>query len=127
MQCTAALRERLSIDSKLRRIFDFLAWHKLPRESTFSRAFAQLTKDGITDKVHAAMVQAALAGHIIRAISRVSPAIVMRQTPVKPKCASVALPTTGSCAATVVPKLKRKGRPPKGFTPAPAVFCFIQI
>jgi hypothetical protein len=56
MQCTAALSEPLSIDSKLRRIFGFLVWHKLPSESTFSRIFAQFTKDDIADKVHAAMV-----------------------------------------------------------------------
>ena len=49
MQCTAALSERLSIDSKLRHIFGFLAWHKLPSESTFSPAFAQFTKDDIAD------------------------------------------------------------------------------
>ncbi|MDE0926756.1 MAG: hypothetical protein OR997_06805 [Methylophilaceae bacterium] len=62
MQCTAALKERLSIDSKLCRIFGFLARHKLPSESTFSRAFAQFTIDDIADKVHATMVQAALTG-----------------------------------------------------------------
>ena len=94
MQCTAALSERLSIDSKLRHIFGFLVWHKLPSESTFSRIFAQFTKDDIADKVHAAMVQAALTGHIIGPISRDSTAIVMRETPVKPKSVSVVLPTT---------------------------------
>ena len=84
MQCTAALSERLSIDSKLRHIFGFLAWHKLPSESTFSPAFAQFTKDDkddiadIADKVHAAMVQAALTGHNIGTISCDSTAIVMR-------------------------------------------------
>ena len=84
MQCTAALSERLSIDSKLRHIFGFLAWHKLPSESTFSPAFAQFTKDDIADiadiadKVHAAMVQAALTGHNIGTISRDSTTIVIR-------------------------------------------------
>lgn len=62
MQCTAALKERLSIDSKLCRIFGFLARHKLPSESTFRRAFAQFTIDDIADKVHATMLQAALTG-----------------------------------------------------------------
>ena len=78
MQCTAALSERLSIDSKLRHIFGFLAWHKLPSESTFSPAFAQFTKDDSADKVHAAMVQAALTGHNIGTISRDSTTIVIR-------------------------------------------------
>ena len=126
MQCTAALRERLSVDSKLRRICGFSAWHKLPSESTFSRAFAQFAKDGIADKAHAAMVQAALSGHIIGAISRDSTAIVARETPAKPKSASGALPTTENCAASAVTKPKPNGRPPKCTTPAPAVLSIIQ-
>lgn len=130
MQCTTALRERLSIDSKLRRICGFSAWHKLPSESTFSRAFAQFAKDGIADKAHAAMVQAALAGHIIGAISRDSTAIVARETPAKPKSAPAVLPvallTTERCLDSAITQPKRKGRPPKGTAPTPAVLSVIQ-
>ena len=78
MQCTAALKERLSIDSKLCRIFGFLARHKLPSESTFSRAFAQFTIDDIADKVHATMAATRTYWTNIGTISRNSIAIVMR-------------------------------------------------
>ncbi|MFT7227493.1 MAG: hypothetical protein ACI8PW_000067 [Methylophilaceae bacterium] len=94
MQCTAALRERLSVDRKLRRIFGFLAWHKLSSEFTFSRAFTQFSKDGIANKVHATMVQTALARNIIGVISRDSTTIVACEPPTKTKFASVVLPTT---------------------------------
>jgi hypothetical protein len=109
-ECTSELRDRLSVDRKLRRICGFPLWRRLPSEATFSRAFAEFAKDGLADKAHKALIQSALSEQILGAISRDSTAITARERPIKVEPAPKA------------PKIPRKrGRPAKGEIREPLV------
>jgi hypothetical protein len=89
-------------DSKnLRRLCGWESPEEIPSESTFSRAFEEFSRDGLGEKIHAAMVKQhagpKLAGHV----SRDSTAIEAREKPLR--------------KAPKAPEAKRKrGRPRQG-------------
>jgi hypothetical protein len=55
---TVDLVERLAVDARLRRIVGFC--RALPSEATFSRAFAEFARSGLTDRAHEAAARAHL-------------------------------------------------------------------
>jgi len=59
---TSALIERLAIDKSLRRILGWERCAQVPSEATFSRAFAEFAQGELPDKMHAALIERALAG-----------------------------------------------------------------
>lgn len=81
LETTTALIERLQIDRALRRICGFPRWKQLPKEATFSRAFAEFAADQLAMRVHAAVVQDALGESLIGHISRDGTAIEARERP----------------------------------------------
>ena len=100
---TKALIAFLRDGKNLRRLCGWESQGDIPSESTFSRAFEEFSRDGLGEKIHAAMVKQyggpKLAGHV----SRDSTAIEAREKPMRkaPK------------APVVKPKRKR-GRPRRG-------------
>ena len=71
---TSALIERL--DGWERR-------SQVPSEATFSRPFAKFSRGALPDKIHAALIERALGGHIIGAIARDATEIEAREKPVQ--------------------------------------------
>jgi hypothetical protein len=109
-ECTSELLDRLKVDRKLRRICGLRPWKSLPSAATFSRAFAQFAKDGLADKAHKDLIQSALAGQIIGAVSRDSTAITAREKPARLEVAA---------KAAKIPY--KRGRPAKGEIRAPVI------
>jgi hypothetical protein len=100
---TKALIAFLRDSKNLRRLCGWESPGEIPSESTFSRAFEEFSRDGLGEKIHAAMVKQhagpKLAGHV----SRDSTAIEAREKPLR------------KAAKTPEAKLKRKrGRPRQG-------------
>ena len=56
MPTTRDLLERLSSETKLRRICGWEKKSEIPSESTFSRAFAEFSQTQLTERVHAALI-----------------------------------------------------------------------
>lgn len=56
LKTTRALIERLQADNKLRRLCGFDLRFALPSESTFSRAFEELSASELLQRVHARMI-----------------------------------------------------------------------
>jgi hypothetical protein len=54
---TTALRDRLDVDARLRRICGWERRSQVPSEATFSRAFAAFAACGLPETVHAALVE----------------------------------------------------------------------
>ena len=94
MPTTRGLVERLRVEPTLRRL---CGWEgSVPSEATFSRAFAEFATSDLPGRLHKALLDRTLAGHV----SRDSTAIAGRESPVsKP-------------APTARPK-RRRGRPRK--------------
>lgn len=84
MANTRALIERLSIDRALRRLCGFSLSQPLPSESTFSRAFAEFSEQGLAEHAHEQLIKSHLGERLIGHISRDSTAIEAREKPVKP-------------------------------------------
>ena len=100
---TKALIAFLRDGKNLRRLCGWESQGDIPSESTFSRAFEEFSRDGLGEKIHAAMVMQhagpKLAGHV----SRDSTAIEAREKPLR------------KAPKTLKVKLKRKrGRPRRG-------------
>ena len=97
---TRALVERLGHDPQLRRLCGWERAGAPPSEATFSRAFAAFAASELPGRLHAALVERSLQGHLAGHVSRDSTAIPVReQAARKPKPI----------------KVKRKrGRPRKG-------------
>jgi hypothetical protein len=96
-----ALVGRLRVDKDLRALCGWEYRGQVPSESTFSRAFSEFAKTGLTDRVHRALVAHYLADEVIWDVSRDSTAIEAREKPV--------------CKVRQTVKTKRKrGRPKKG-------------
>lgn len=100
---TAGLIERLRVDRALRRICGFSLWKKLPDEATFSRAFEDLARTKVAERVHEAVVKTYLGDALVGHISRDGTAIEAREKPAR--IAKQAVEDT-------LPKVKR-GRPRK--------------
>jgi len=102
---TRELIDRLKIDPMLRRICGWERRDQIPKEWTFSRTFAEISKTNLLDRIHQSLVVLYGADRIVGHISRDSTAIEAREKPVNKK------------VPTVAPKPKRKrGRPRKGET-----------
>ena len=80
---TRGLIERLSVDKSLRRILGWERRAQVPSEATFSRAFADFAQGDLPGKMHAALIERSLDGHIIGAIARDATEIEAREKPVK--------------------------------------------
>ena len=104
---TRELMDRLEIDPMLRRICGWERRNQIPKEWTFSRAFSEIAKTDLLDRIHRALVALYEGGRLVGHVSRDSTAIEAREKPVK--------------KVAVEPKPKRKrGRPRKGETRPPA-------
>ena len=99
---TEALIERLEIDRALRRICGFCVYKKLPKKSTFSRAFAEFAASGLMVRVHENMVKQNLGDVLIGHLSRDATMIPARER----------VPKKDS-EPTLKPAAKNRGRPRK--------------
>ena len=94
------LVERLRTEPTLRRLCGWEAAGGVPSEATFSRAFAEFAASDLPGRLHEALLDRTLKGHLAGHVSRDSTAIPGRESPApKP-------------AATARPK-RRRGRPRK--------------
>ena len=96
---TRALVERLRTEPTLRRLCGWEAAGGVPSEATFSRAFAEFAAD-LPGRLHEALLDRTLKGHLAGHVSRDSTAIGGRESPA-PKPAPTARPK------------RRRGRPRK--------------
>jgi antitoxin (DNA-binding transcriptional repressor) of toxin-antitoxin stability system len=107
LEQTKDLRERLGVDRVLRTLCGWQSGERLPSLSTFSRAFAELARSGLLDRLHTLRVQEYLAEGISLHICRDSSAIVAREQQVKTK-------------KPPLPPTRKRGRPRKGEAPPTA-------
>ena len=98
---TRALVERLRVEATLRRLCGWEGAESVPSEATFSRAFGEFTDRDLAGRLHKALLERTLEGHLAGHVSRDSTAIAGREKPA-PKAAPAAKPK------------RRVGRPPKG-------------
>ena len=101
MPTTRILIERLETDIQIRRICGWERKSDIPGESTFSRAFAELSKSKLLERVQKTFISEQYKDEIVGHISRDSTAIEAREKPEK----------------KVIPKQVKKrkvGRPKKG-------------
>ncbi len=103
---TAALIERLQVDRALRRICGWESRRAVPSEATFSRAFAEFAAGELPARLHAALVQRSLAGHIVGCIARDATEIEAREKPAR-KDDPPPPPSTPAAP-------RKRGRPKKG-------------
>ena len=98
---TRLVIDLLEGDVRLRRLCGWERREDVPKEWTFSRAFAEFTEGQLPARLHAALIKATLGTQIVGHIARDSTAIEAREKPVaKPK--------------TEAPKPKKRGRRRKG-------------
>jgi hypothetical protein len=103
MPTTTVLIERLKSDPQLRRLCGWERKNDIPKEWTFSRAFAEFAESQLPERVHEALIRKSYAGEIVGHISRDSTAINAREKPVKKVTKTVEENTP-----------KKRGRPKKG-------------
>lgn len=83
---TRALIDRLKSDAALRRLCGWETARDVPDEATFSRAFAEFSRNQTPERAHAALIKSSYADHLVGHISRDATAIVGREKPArKPK------------------------------------------
>jgi hypothetical protein len=100
---TRELLDRIKCDKVLRRICGWGSPYRIPKESTFSRAFAEFSRSNLPQEVHEALINTHMSNHLVGHISRDSSEIIGREKPV------IKETPEGE------KQLKRKrGRPPKG-------------
>jgi hypothetical protein len=97
---TRALIDRLKISPSLRRICGWQKACDVPHESSFSRAFKEFSKAGLTQIVHASIIKEHMRDKITGHLSRDSTSIDAREKPMKRN--------------KVVKQKKKRGRPRKG-------------
>ncbi len=78
---TRHLIDRLKVDPTLRRLCGGSRVSEIPREATFSRAFAEWSQSRLPERMHAALVAETLGDALIGHVSRDSTAIEARETP----------------------------------------------
>ena len=98
---TRGLVERLRTEGLLRRLCGWEAAGGVPSEATFSRAFAEFAASDLPGRLHEALLDRTLEGHLAGHVSRDSTAIPGRESP------------TPKPAPTARPK-RRRGRPRQG-------------
>ena len=102
MSTTRILIDRLKTDIKMKRIRGWGRLNDIPGESTFSRAFAEFSRNKLTERVHKTLISQCYKDEIIGHISRDSTAIEAIEKPHKKEVKKESTP-------------KRKpGRPKKG-------------
>ena len=103
MPTTRVLLDRLASDKQLRRICGWERQSEIPKEWTFSRAFAEFAESRLPERVHEALIRNSYEEELVGHISRDSTAIEAREKPIKK-------------AATdpQEKKPKKRGRPKKG-------------
>ena len=79
---TRELLDRLKCDKALRRICSWESQYQIPKESTFSRAFAEFAGSKLPEEVHKALIKTHLSEHLLGHISRDSTEIIAREKPV---------------------------------------------
>lgn len=88
---TRALLDRLQIDSVMRRMCGWETAAAVPDETIFSRAFAELARSEMPQRVHTALIARTQAERLVGHISRDATAIEAREKPQpKPKAATPA-------------------------------------
>ena len=97
---TRALVERLVIDRPLRRLCGWSQGAAVPSEATFSRAFSDFADSALPSRLHEALINKTLQGHLVGHVPRDSTAILGREKPA-PKPHQAATPK------------RRRGRPRK--------------
>ncbi len=100
MDTTRALIDRLKISPSLRRICGWQKACDVPHESSFSRAFKEFSKSGLTQIVHASVIKEHMGDKITGHISRDSTSIDAREKPMK--------------KIKAVKQKKKRGRPKTG-------------
>ena len=80
---TRMLLERLRSDRQLRRLCGWEQPHEVPKEWTFSRAFAEFAASEFPQRVHEALIGKHYAGELVGHISRDSTEIEAREKPVQ--------------------------------------------
>ncbi len=78
---TRHLIDRLKVDPTLCRLCGWSRVAEIPREATFSRAFAEWSQSRLPERMHAALVAETLGDALIGHVSRDSTAIEARETP----------------------------------------------
>ena len=76
---TTDLIDRLRVDKVLRHICGWPMGSKLPSESTFSRVFAELSKNGTLNTAHEIFINESLQGRLVFNLSRDSTALEARE------------------------------------------------
>jgi hypothetical protein len=102
---TRMLLDRLGYDAVLRRICGWERRSGVPSEATFSRAFAEFSRDGLMDSVHQRLNATYWQGRLVGHVSRDSTAIESRERPHVPKKAEEEQEEQSK---------RRPGRPKKG-------------
>jgi hypothetical protein len=100
---TRALLDRLQVDRQLRRLCGWERVGDIPKEWTFSRAFAEFAASRLPQRVHEALISKRYEQEIVGHISRDATAIEAREKPVRKPAAE---PTPSAP--------KKRGRPKKG-------------
>ena len=97
---TRALVEHLVIDRPLRRLCGWSQGAAVPSAATFARAFSDFADSALPSRLHEALIDKTLQGHLVGHVSRDSTAILGREKPA-PKPHQAATPK------------RRRGRPRK--------------
>ena len=99
MATTRALVERLRNEATLRRLCGWEKAGSVPSEATFSRAFAEFAESDLPGRLHEALLDRTLEGHLAGHVSRDSTAIAGRESPApKPARTSRSTAKTGPAA-----------------------------
>ena len=98
---TRALLDALAARPVLRRLCGWESASQIPHESTFSRAFADFSAGGLTQKIHQAMIQRHLGSKLAGHVSRDATAIEGHEKPAAKSAPTPAAP-------------KKRGRPAQG-------------
>ena len=105
---TSDLVERLNADTLLRRFCGLDLRRKVPlNESLFSRAFGEFAEQGLSVRVHEALIRREIGDALIEHVSRDAAAIEARERRVKVEAAPTPVP-------------RKRGRPSKGEVPQAA-------
>jgi len=102
MTTTTVLIERLNSDISIRRICGWERRSDIPKEWTFSRAFAEFSQSRLPERIQEAFISKYYADEIVGHISRDSTAIEAREKPEKKK------------PPKQEKKKRKRGRPKKG-------------
>ena len=78
---TRALIERLAVDRPLRHLCGWSRLGQVPSEATFSRAFSTFAESALPSRLHEALIEKTMQGHLVGHVSRDSTAIKGREKP----------------------------------------------